>query len=337
MIFVTYGAIIVLCLMLEGFFAGTEMSVISSNKLKIRFLASKGNHAAMRVKKFLAKPQLFLATTLVGANLAIISSSAVASRMMSLIVPTEFVQIATTCLMLPLVLFFGEIVPMSIGRLHATKLSLVMVLPLRVAYFLLFPLVKFFSWLAERIITLFGINLTRKNPFLTRDELLYILEHEAEREVLSKYDSGIIKKIFHFQNVVVENVMVPLERVVKVEAQTNCREVVKLMQESGFSRIPLFEDTPHNITGIIRPAELLNADLDKPAKRYAIKPFRVRQYTPIIRVLWDLQMNGRQMVLVEDVHKKIVGILTMEDIMEKVVGNITDEYDIKELKKQYER
>ncbi len=327
MIFVWYILMIAVCLLFEGFFSGIEMAVISSNKLKIRFLANKGNDAAKRVKKFLAKPQLFLATTLVGVNLAIIISSAIASRMMSMLVPDEFVQIATTALMLPLILFFGEIIPMTTGRLHATRLSLVGVRLLQLAYYCLFPLVKLFSWLSEKIIALCGINLSKKNPFLTRDELLYILEHEAERKILSQYDSGIIKKIFHFQNVVVENVMVPLDKVVMVEASVSCKEVMKLMQKSGFSRMPVYDQSTTNLVGVIRPAELLNADLNKPVKKYIIKPFHVKEYTPIVRVLWDLQMNGRQMVIVEDTHRKSVGILTLEDIMEKVVGNIIDEYD----------
>jgi CBS domain containing-hemolysin-like protein len=334
MIFLSYLGMIVICLLLEGFFAGTEMAVISSNKLKIRFLAKKGNHSAQQVKKFLAKPQLFLATTLVGANLAVITSSSIASRMMSLLVPSELVQIVTTCIMLPLILFFGELIPMSIGRLHATRLSITTVSPLRIAYYILFPLVKLFSVLSEKILTVCGVSLTKKNPFLTRDELLYILEHEAEREILSKYDAGIIKKIFHFQNVVVENVMVPIDKVVMISSETSCTEVVKLMQESGFSRIPVYDVSRTNLTGIIRTSELLNADLNKPVKRYVIKPLYVNHLTPVIRVLWDLQMNGRQMVVVQDSHKKTVGILTMEDIMEKVVGSIIDEYDIRELSSQ---
>ena len=71
----------------------------------------------------------------------------------------------------------------------------------------------------------------------------------------------------------------------------------------------------------------MNADIDKPVRKYISNTFHVKDYTPIVRVLWDLQMNGRQMVIVEDTHRKSVGILTLEDIMERVVGNIIDEYD----------
>lgn len=324
---ILYMAIIVACLLIEGFFAGTEMSIISGNKLKYRYLARKGHRGAIKLQNLLKKPQLLLATTLVGVNLAIIISSAVASRMLSQWVPEHLVNIATTALMLPIILFFGEVVPMTISRTYATKISLVLIHPLLVAHYLLYPIIVSFSWISERITNMLRLNPTNKSPFITREELIFVLEDEIKRGGISKHDQGIVKKIFTFQELLVDQIMVPLEKVVAVEAQTPCKTVLAIMRDSGFSRLPVYEKEPSNIIGIVRPARLLRADLDFPISQYMFKLYAVRQLTPVRDILWNLQMNGRQMVVIQNKQRQAIGIVTLEDIMERVVGSIMDEYD----------
>lgn len=321
--------LIILCIMLEGFFACTEMAIVSSNKLKIRYLATKGNFYALRLKRILKTPQVFLATTLVGVNLSVITSSAVATMLVSKIVPGEFASLTTTLILLPFIMFFGELIPMTIARSYATRISLLFIIPLYIMHYILYPLVKFFSFTADKIVHILKLRYNDKNPFPTREELLYILEYEAGKNILQKSDTEVIKKIFEFNKIVAGQIMLPIQKAICAESMQPCTDIVGIMQKSGFSRIPVYENEISNIIGIIRPPELLNADLSKPVKKYIIKPFCVSADTPLINILWKLQMNGRQMVIVHNRQKKAVGIVTLEDIMEKVVGSITDEYDKK--------
>ena len=94
--------------------------------------------------------------------------------------------------------------------------------------------------------------------------------------------------------------------------------LIKTMHESGFSRIPVYLNSPDKICGIIRPFDLINVDKKKPVNKYAAQPLVMNQFTPILRVLLELQVNARQMVILEDNNKKTVGIITMEDIMKKL-------------------
>lgn len=322
-----YLAIILVCLMTEGFFAGTEMAVISSNKFKLRYLANKGHKGAQKINRLMKKPQLFLATTLVGVNLSIIISSAVATHALSHFLPEKLVNITATAVMLPLILFFGEIVPMTLGRTYSTKLSLILITPLYMAHYLLYPLVRTFSWISEKIVMLLNVDIKKKDFYVTREELVHILEEETKDKIEHDHEDGIIKKIFHFQNILVEQIMVPLKDAVSVEGNICCETVINIMQRSGFSRIPVYEKNLHNIIGIVRPSELILAQLEKPVKEYLSKPYRVYQKTPLIVILWELQLNGIQMVIVEDLKGNALGLVTLEDIMEKVVGSIKDEYD----------
>ncbi|MCD6459443.1 HlyC/CorC family transporter [bacterium] len=322
-----YLLIIFICLLFEGFFACTEMSIISSNKHKIKYLAGQGNISAVRLRKLLAMPERFLGTTLVGVNFAIIISSAVASRLLSEFVPDKAVNLGTTFFMLPLILFFGEIIPMTFGRLHSTQLSLILITPLYWAYYLLFPFVIFFSKMSELVLKMFKLDFRKKNKLMTRDELLYLLEQEAGKSFFSDYNDELIKRVFQFQNLLVDTLMVPFNKVIAVEADASCAEVIEVMHESGFSRIPVYKESSDRVCGIIRPYDLINVDLKKSVSEYMADPFVIRRFTPVLRVLLDMQVNGRQMAIVEDNNKKAVGFITMEDIMEKIVGNITDEYD----------
>jgi putative hemolysin len=312
---------------MEAFFAGTEMSIISGNKLKMRYLAKKGNKAAQKIETLLKKPQLFLSTTLVGVNLGIIIASTLASRLISQWAPAHLVNVYTTFIMLPLILFFGEIIPMTIGRTYSTKLSLILIYPLSLAYYVLYPVIRLFSLISEQIAGLFKLNRQHKNPFLTREELMFILEDEIKRGSESEYEKEIIKKIFQFQDITVDDIMIPLNKVICVEASTPCKTVIELMHTSGFSRLPVYEGNPENMIGIIRTNKLLRAEYDKPVRKYIFKPYTAMQSTPIRNILWDLQLNGRQMVIVHDTQNKAVGMVTLEDIMERVVGSIMDEYD----------
>ncbi len=321
--------LIIICLFLEGFFSGTEMALVSSNKLKIRYLASKGNINAMRLKKILKSPQNFLATTLVGVNLSVITSSAVATMLVSKIFPGESVSLITTVILLPFIIFFGELVPMTIGRTYATRLSLLLITPLLIMQYLLYPLVKFFSFMSEKIVRILRLPLTNKNPFPTREELIYIIEHETGKDLLHKSETETIKKVFNFHKIIAQQIMLPIDKSIYTESSSLCSDVIEIMHKSGFSRIPVYEDELSNVIGIIRSTELLYAELSKPVKKYMVKPFRIPENTPIINILWEMQMNSRQMAIVVNKNKKAVGILTLEDIMEKVVGSITDEYDKK--------
>ena len=221
MFVVVYLSIIFICLSFEAFFACTEMSVISSNKLKIKYLANQGNKSAVKLRRLLAKPERFLGTTLVGVNLAIIISSTFASRLLSEFLPDHLVHFSTTVCMLPLILFFGEIIPMTFGRLHSTQLSLILINPLFIAYYLLFPFVIFFSKMSELILKLFKFDFRRKKLYMTRDELLYLLEQEANKTIFSNYSDKLVSRIFQFQNLLVNTVMVPLEKVVCVDASVS--------------------------------------------------------------------------------------------------------------------
>ena len=322
-----YLLVIIISLLLKSFFAGAEMALISSNKLKLRFLASRGNKAAQKVMSILSKPQIFLSTALIGNNLSLIIVSAFVSRLIASILPGQWVHIATSSLMLPVVLFFTEIIPMSIGRLNATRLSLRVIRLLYFSYYVLFPLVKFFSFLSEKIVTGFRLTIKEKQPFPTREEMQCILESETQDQFILEEETGMIKKVLQFHKILVDDVMIPMDKVVSANATETCANVIQTMQQSGFSRIPVYDGSIANVIGVIIPRELLNAAMSQPVKRYLKKPYSVPLKTPIITVLWDLQMNARQTVIVRDEAAQALGILTLEDIMEKVVGSITDEYD----------
>ena len=133
--------IILLCLFIQSFFAGAEMGMISCNRIRIRHLAESGSRRARMVDALLESPQKLLGTTLVGVNVAVVVGASFASSLAHHYVGRELAALISTAVMWPLVLLFGEIVPMSLSRQYADRLVMMTVIPLKAAYGLLFPLV----------------------------------------------------------------------------------------------------------------------------------------------------------------------------------------------------
>jgi CBS domain containing-hemolysin-like protein len=172
------------------------------------------------------------------------------------------------------------------------------------------------------------LNLIGKtdNTFITREELIDVIEGDTTAPTID-YKERIIKRIFRFSETTVEEVMIPLIQVKALREDLNVGDAIRLIKETGHSRIPVFSERVDNITGMLHSFYLLGADPNDAVKKYSQPPFYVPESKPVDELLDEMKEGTAGMAVVVDEYGGAVGVMTLEDILEEVVGEIEDEYD----------
>lgn len=322
--------IVILCILLEGFFAGSEIGVISCNHIRISNLADKKNKRAKIVLSFLENPENFLSTTLVGVNFSVIIGSSVATAMISkYIARPGYDALIATIIILPSVLIFGEIVPKIIYHQYADSLLLISAYPLRIASFVLFPFVFVATKISGLVSKIFIRRDIKKNPYVSREEIRLLMLEAAKEGILDKSEIAMTSEIFDFGRTNVQSVMVPLDKVMFASDLSSVKDIIELLSQSGYSRIPIYSTKEDNIIGTIEMSDLVSEDIEKrDLKDLILPPYKVDWNRSIEDILKDFQNNEENVAVVVDKNGRAIGIATIEDIVEEIVGEIEDEYDV---------
>lgn len=320
--------IIALCLASEFFFSGSEIAMVSADRLKIRQLAEKGSRGGKLVERFMEKPEWMLGTTLVGTNISVVTSTILATLLMRNAFG-ELGELYTLAVMSPLLLIFGEIIPKSIFQQRADSIAPRIVFPLRLASYVIHPVLVVITWIANGILRILGVRGDGpSSPFITREALDDILRKREPGSDLKPAERTMIRRIFSFSETTVEEVMIPLIDVAAVNEDATMAEALDLMNEKAFSRLPVYRERVDNIIGILTNFDLLAAPDDLPDIRSLI---RTVPYVPETKRIDDLllrfQKEGNHMAVAVDEYGGAVGIVTVEDILEEIVGEIEDEHD----------
>lgn len=314
--------VIATCLLLQAFFAGSEIALVSCDKIKMKSLAEGGSTRAKLVLKSFLKIERFISTTLVGINVSLITST---------VILTFYIQdtygkgkeFYAVLILSPLIVIFGQVVPKAVFQKRASSMVLWSIYPLWLASKIFSPILIQINLFIKVLLKLIG---STENPFITREELLHAIEgDETIRQ--GGYREKIIKRIFRFSETTVEEIMIPLIHVYALNDDTLAKDAVGLIKETGHSRIPIYRGRVDNITGILHAFDLLDAKPDDPIKNFSITPFYVPETKSVDELLDELQKGPAGMAVVVDEYGGAVGVITLEDILEEVVGEIEDEYD----------
>ncbi len=318
-----------LCLLAQAFFAGSEMGLISFNRIRLRHLVEQGDTKAALIQQLLDNPQRLFGTTLVGVNISVIIGATVASDLFSnLTENNSWGPVMATAVMLPLAVMFGEIVPMSVFRSHSSSLVPLIITPLRWGYWALFPAVYAATFVSGKVAGLFGGPVEKMSPFTSREELRLLLEGRTKGEFLHEHGLDMLHRIFDLQETYASEVMVPLIEVTAASIDSTVEDLISLMKKSGFSTVPIFEERVDNIVGTVHAADLMGIEERlQPVEGLSKKPYIVPETKPVDDILLEFQRLGERFAVVVDEYGGVSGILTMEDIVEEIVGEIADEYE----------
>jgi putative hemolysin len=322
--------LILVCISCEGFFSGTETAMVSVDRTRIKALAEQGSKSAALVDAILQTPEKFFSTTLLGTNIAVVLSNAIATLLIIEYLGEQY-QYITILIMTPLILIFGEIVPKTVYRYHAEQLTTHLIYPLKTISAIFYPLVVILTSLTRLLMRLFGMGSAQFRPHATREDLENYLDMWNIRGYLRTAERKIIERIFDFSEIDVEDIMIPLVNIKTLEAQDSIDNAISLARKTGYSRIPVYEGEVYNIIGIVHAFDLLTAQRETQTLKDLMRPAPyVPSSAPIDELLKQLRTEGKSIAVVVDEYGGAVGIVTIEDILEEVVGEIYDEYDKEE-------
>ena len=324
--------IIILFLLLKGFFSGSEIAMVNSDKLKLRHLAKLGNRGAALVLKLFKTPDVILGTTLVGTNLAtVIISTLGALVCIDLFGPAG--DLISVIVLTPVLLIFGEVVPKSVFQQEADSLVGRLIYVLRFFSYVFYPVIFIFSRVARLVTRIVGGGTVPQNMFITREELRVLLDISESASDPQTIDRKRIRRIIRFADTTVGEAMIPLPDVVGFNEVRHMKEAVRLVMKHGYNRLPVYRGNITNVKGILTldTWDLMQPDLDsRPISDFISPVLYLSPRQTIDRALPMLQARKDHMAVVVDEFGSAVGILTMEDVFEEVVGEIDVGYDFDE-------
>ena len=317
--------ILVILLLLSGFFSSTETALFSISKTKARHLAKNNGKTNMLIKRMKDDPHKLLSTILIGNNIVNIGASALATSVMINVFPNYAVGLATG-IMTFLILVFGEVLPKSVATQNNILIAKFSIYPIYWLSILFYPVIKlltFIPMLTGKI---------RRTPKVTEEELMTFVEAVEEEGEIKEEEKELIHKIFEFDDTNASEIMTPRADmfVIEAEEKLNLEDIVK----SGFTRIPVIEDDIDHVIGIINIKNLflhqVTSDTEIDARKIMTKPYFVPENKKLDKLLHQFKIRKHHLAIVVDEHGGVSGLITLEDALEEIVGEISDESDKEE-------
>lgn len=324
--------LMVFFLLLKGFFSGSEIAMVNSDKLKLRHQAKMGDRGAALVLKLFKTPDVILGTTLVGTNIATVTISTLGALIfVDLFGSTgDFLSIIV---LTPILLILGEVVPKSVFQQKADTIVSRLIYVLRFFSYLFYPLIFIFSRVARFATRIFGGGATPQNMFITREELRVLLDVSESASNPSTIDRKRIKRIIRFADTTIGEAMIPLADVVGFNEVRDMNEAIRIVIKHGYNRLPVYRGNITNVSGVLTldTWDLMDPDLEQHTAMDYVRPaLYLSPKQTIDRALPQLQAREDHMAVVVDEFGSAIGILTMEDVFEEVVGEIDVGYDFDE-------
>ena len=311
---------LVLC---SAFFSASETAYTSLNLVRMKRMAADGDARAAKVLKLAERYESLLSSILIGNNIVNILASSLATVLFVRALGNKGVTVSTLVITV-VILLIGEVTPKNIAKEHAETIAMKL-------YPLLFALTKLFTplnWLLSCWQKLIGkVVKPAEDRGYTEEELITIVEEAENEGGIDAHESELIKSAIEFTDVDVEEILTPRVEIQAVELGAIDDEISELFQESGYSRLPVYQETVDNIVGILHEKDFYANRGKVPVRELMSTPTYVMQNTKVSDLLKLLQKTKSHMAVVVDEYDGVQGIVTMEDILEELVGEIWDEHD----------
>lgn len=343
--------VLAILILINAFFAATEIAFISLNDAKIEKQAKEGNKKAKQIKKMLREPSKFLATIQIGITLAGFLSSAFAADafaddlapILQNLIPLGLATwrnisiILITIILSYFSLIFGELVPKRLAMKNSEKIAFGTIGIVRAISIITAPFVKLLTSSTNGVSKIFGISGTDEET-VTEEEIRMMIDVGEEKGSIKEEEKELINNVFEFNDKVVSEIMIHRKDIYAIDINSDIDNILEELDEYKYSRIPVYEESIDNIVGMLFIKDLL-ANVNKKDKvkisKIIREPYFVSKTKPIDELFRDLQKNKHQLAIVLDEYGGTSGLVTMEDIIEELVGNIFDEYDEEE--KEFEK
>ena len=337
--------LLVILIALNGVFSASELAFLSVNKYKLKEEAKKGNKKAKRIEKLISEPSKFLATIQIGITLAGFLASAFAAESFAEIIVTStafrgilstigygvvkpLVVVIVTVILSYFTLIFGELVPKRLALAYPDKIAYKTVGLIRSINKIFTPFVWILTKTTNLVSKILGID-EHESEQITEEEIKKIIITGREEGAIESGEKKLIFNIFEFNDTPVRKAMTRKNKMIMVDIDANKKEILKIVKENKYTRIPVYKDEPNNVIGIINVKSLLLQYARKTQidlKEIMYSPTFVTPEEKLDDVFRMMQKSRQAIAVVKKGHE-VVGLLTLEDAIEEVLGNIYDEFD----------
>lgn len=331
---------ILVTILISGFFSGSEMAFVTANKLKLEIESRKDSFRGRSLAYFSENPENFLTTTLVGNNIINVIYAtlmavflvepiqAIYQQFLGELPTTAMILFIQTIIASVIILLFGEILAKAIFRVQADFLITIIAIPLRITNYILSPLIVLTNKTSGYLLSFFDIGSERSEKVFRRQDVEMIfreLKDSGGSQEIDHDDSEILHNVLELSNKRVRETMVPRTEIVAIEKNATVEELKKAFIESGYSKVPVYQDTIDDIIGVVFAYDLFNSPK---SISQIIRPVNLIPSSKKSKdLLTEFRQSNISVAIVIDEYGGTAGMVTIEDLIEEVVGDIQDEYD----------
>ena len=320
--------VLIILVMLSAFFSGTETAFTSFNKNRMKTLAQDGNKRAKSVLDIEDRYEKFISTILVGNNIVNITATTVSGLMFANLLKgqAELAPTVSTIVMTVVVLLFGEITPKTLAKDFSEKYVLNTCGLVKFIMVILTPLTFIFSLWKSLLGVIFKVETV---DTVTEDEILTMVEEAESDGEIDEHESELIKSAIEFNDLEVSAILTPRVDIVAISADTPIEEIRETYRQSGFSRLPVYQETIDNIIGVMHEKDFnkMVHDGGNDINEVVHGVICITEGLKISKLLREFQGAKTHMAVVVDEYGGTAGLVTMEDVLEGLVGEIWDEHD----------
>ena len=344
----TQIVILVILILLNAYFAATEIAFISLNDAKIEKEAKEGNKKAKNIIKMLKSPSKFLATIQIGITFAGFLSSAFASEafadklapLLNLYIPFIGVEtwkgisiVIITIILSFFTLVFGELVPKRLAMKYYEKIAYATIGTIKNISIITAPFVKLLTASTNIVSKIFGVE-ESEEEIVTEEEIKMMISEGEEKGTIEKEEKQLLNNVFEFNDIIVSEAMTPRTDMYSININDDIKKLLDEIDEFKYSRIPVYDEDIDDIKGILYLKDIIKPLKDNEKidiQKLMREPYFVPESKEIDELFKEMQTNKIHMAIVIDEYGGTAGVITMEDIIEEILGNILDEYDDEEV------
>jgi magnesium and cobalt exporter, CNNM family len=318
---------IALAVLVTALLSAAEMAFIAANRVRLRHLAETGDATAARYLEAFRHPERMLSTAMMGVTISHIAASSFATWAL-IPIAGGWAAFVVTITLVPVMLVLGEVIPKTAARERSTALIRRLFPVLELATMILAPVTWGARALVGAALRAVGLRSATTRQFVSREELKLLLQLEPTEADVTSTEAEMIDKIFELGDTAVREIMVPLVDVAALPEDATPDDAIRLIQERGFSRLPVYADRELNMVGVVTAMDLLRRGAEASDLKSLMRPATYAPETKRIdELLTEMQKGRVQLAIVVDEYGGAVGIVTIEDIVEQIVGEIQDEHD----------
>ncbi|GJQ61809.1 MAG: hemolysin [Melioribacteraceae bacterium] len=313
-------------IVLSGFFSSSELAYVVANKIKIEIRARKNKFAAKSAQFFVNNPEKFFSTILISNNIVNITFASLITVFLTNLFQWSDIEILLFSSFV--LLIFGELIPKYFAREIADRFIMFSILPIRFVSIIIFPIVQITSFLSEVLTNTSKLNESNISQLFDKEDIQTLLNESSEAGMVGEEESDIINKMIELKEKRLYEILTPRTDIVALEINSSIKEAVEQFVESGYSKLPVFEENIDNIKGLVYAYDMFKIPADiKSIMREAVFVPDSKKGLDLLNELLEKQIS---IAIVIDEFGGTAGVVTVEDILEEMLGDIKDEYDVEE-------